>query len=232
MDTQILLDAEKIAQRQASFSSERIADSSQEPDVVNRWLSEICIRWKQMADKPSSDNAHDNNKNNQLFNIWSDEDYYRFVVGITRYLAFRDALILTSMADISEDKLVAFLKHPISESSTVLVHDILSGLLNEATAKPNMVRLNRCMGALSAIRERCPREYQTPFYAIEAYLWWTAGEFTQSRLSNSQALSLDSHYSLALITDKALSMKIYPAWCALSKHKRVSKQNQSTQQRE
>lgn len=212
MSTQRYFKTQVIAQRQADFMSERMTNPNSEPEIIHRWLSDVCLEWMHMMNAPY-DEVQEKVETSVEAPQWSEDEYYRFIVGITKYLAFRDAIILTAMRNLPEAMTLDFLRHPTHRRSTMLVHEILASLINDVNAQPDSERLSRCMDILDAIKILVPEKYHAPFYGIQAYLLWASGEFSKALTANKHALNQDRNYTLSLITGKALDKKIYPAWC-------------------
>ena len=133
---------------------------------------------------------------------------------IFRSLPVRDALIITTMNEkLTLDDITRFLSNPVSLSSTRMVHECLSEIIHNMHYVVNKPRVERTIDLMNTVRPKAPNpELVACAFAVNAYLSWILGDTVHTKSYNQQALEHDGHYSLALITKKALSMNIHPAY--------------------
>lgn len=133
---------------------------------------------------------------------------------IFRSLPVRDALIITTMNEkLTLDDITRFLSNPVALSSTRMVHECLSEIIHNMHYVVNKPRVERTIDLMNTLRQKDTNpEFVACAFAVNAYLSWILGDTVQAQSYNQQALEHDEHYSLALITKKALSMNIHPAY--------------------
>ncbi|WP_018143613.1 DUF4192 family protein [Alloscardovia criceti] len=207
MNTQTHLDALEIARLQAEFQQERDAAHAKKHEIYQRWFGDLC-----------ADLAEAMNETTEKTPPWDEAQLYRVIVGMNTFLAFRDIFILISMAPLTELELVAMITHPFASKNAQLIKNLLRTALTKPHSQPDEQRFHHALRIFDALSDVCPSEYCKPIYAICAYLHWWAGRMDKAKELNDKALALDECYSLALIVEGALRLRIYPAWCAKKLH--------------
>lgn len=129
-------------------------------------------------------------------------------------LNVRDALILTTMNEnLSYDDITRFLNNPVAPSSTRIAYECLSTMIYNPSYIINTPRIERTIDLMNTLKTRDTNpQFTACAFAVNAYLSWILGNTMQAKSYNRQALEQDKHYTLALITEKALTHRIRPAY--------------------